>query len=190
MFPLFASHFKVCAMDRRGHGASGDSPDYSLQKEAEDIAAVVNSQPGDVAVMGHAYGGVCALEAAFLATKISELILYEPPVQDANHSAVIDRIQKLVRSGDRDQAERVFMQEIVMITPSELTAMKARSSWAGLVAGIPQLKQAISTLLATLPNRSLMVFKGQQHNAMDTVPQQFADAVSGFLLGSQSRSTE
>src|SRR5712691_13369717 len=48
LFPLFASRFRVCAMDRRGHGASGDSPDYSLQKEAEDVAAVVNSQPGQV----------------------------------------------------------------------------------------------------------------------------------------------
>ncbi len=48
MFPLFSSRFTVCAMDRRGHGASGDSPDYTLQKEAEDVAAVVNSRPGTV----------------------------------------------------------------------------------------------------------------------------------------------
>src|SRR5438128_6383554 len=58
LFPLFASRFTVCAMDRRGHGASGDSPDYSLQKEAEDVVAVVNSQPGPVFVLGHSLGGV------------------------------------------------------------------------------------------------------------------------------------
>ena len=44
-------------MDRRGHGASGDSPDYSLQKEAEDVAAVVDSRQGPVAVLGHSFGG-------------------------------------------------------------------------------------------------------------------------------------
>jgi pimeloyl-ACP methyl ester carboxylesterase len=55
LFPLFASRFRVCAMDRRGHGASGDSPNYSLQREAEDVAAVVNSRPGTVFLLGHSY---------------------------------------------------------------------------------------------------------------------------------------
>src|SRR5215510_3429458 len=41
LFPLFAPRLTVCAMDRRGHGASGDSRNYSLQNEAEDVAAVV-----------------------------------------------------------------------------------------------------------------------------------------------------
>src|SRR5215207_5274871 len=55
MFPLLASTFTVCAMDRRGRGASGDSPEYSLGKEAEDVAAVVNSRPGPVLVFGPSY---------------------------------------------------------------------------------------------------------------------------------------
>jgi hypothetical protein len=53
----------ACAMDTRGRGASGDSPEYGLSKEAEDVAAVVNSRPGPVFVSGHSYGGVAALEA-------------------------------------------------------------------------------------------------------------------------------
>ena len=63
MFPLLTSQLTVCAMDRRGRGASGDSPEYSLQKEAEDVAAVVNSRSGSSFVFGHSYGGVAALEA-------------------------------------------------------------------------------------------------------------------------------
>lgn len=53
LFPLLISNFRVCAMDRRGHGASGDSSDYTLQKEAEDVAAVVNSRGGPVFVLGY-----------------------------------------------------------------------------------------------------------------------------------------
>ncbi len=206
-------------MDRRGHGASGDSPHYSLQREAEDVAAVVNSRPGTVFLLGHSYGGVCALEAAFLTDKISKLVLYEPPLHDLDHSAVVDRMERMIQKGDREQALVTFLQEIVMISPSEIAAMKARPSWPGLLASIessirqaralaayrfdpkrmstmnvptllltgsetasPQLKQAISGLLDSLPNRSLFVFEGQQHNAMDTVPQQFAEAVGSFLL--------
>src|SRR6266496_2630817 len=42
LLPLFASHFTVCAMDRRGHGESEAGSNYSLRKEFEDVAAVVN----------------------------------------------------------------------------------------------------------------------------------------------------
>ena len=220
LFPFLSSHFTVCAMDRRGHGASGDSPNYSLQREAEDVAAVVNSRPGTVFLLGHSYGGVCALEAAFLTDKISKLVLYEPPLQELDHSAVLARMERMIQAGDRQQALVTFLREIVMISPSEIVAMKARPSWPGLLASIesslrqdralaayrfdpkristlnvptllltgsktasPQLKRAISGLLHSLPNRSLIVFEGQQHNAMDTVPQQFAEAVMNFLLG-------
>src|SRR6266849_6440969 len=226
LFPLFASRFRVCAMDRRGHGASGDSPNYSLQREAEDVAAVVNSRPGTVFLLGHSYGGVCALEAAFLTDKISKLVLYEPPLQDLDHSAVVGRMERMIQEGNREQALVTFLQKIVMISPSEIVAMKARPSWPGLLASIdssirqvralaayrfdpkrmstlsiptllltgsetasPQLKQAISALLDSLPNRSLFVFEGQQHNAMDTVPQQFAEAVGSFLLNTTGRTS-
>jgi pimeloyl-ACP methyl ester carboxylesterase len=226
LFPLFASRFRVCAMDRRGHGASGDSPNYSWQREAEDVAAVVNSRPGTVFLLGHSYGGVCALEAAFLTDKISKLVLYEPPLQELDNSAVVGRMERMIQEGNREQALVTFLQQIVMISPSEIVAMKARPSWPGLLASVelsirqvralagyrfdpkrmstlniptllltgsetasPQLKQAISGLLDSLPNRNLFVFEGQQHNAMDTVPQQFAETVGNFLLSTTGRTS-
>src|SRR2546427_2002920 len=73
LLPLFASHFTVCAMDRRGHGESEAGSNYSLRKEFEDVAAVVNSRPEPIFVLGHSYGAVCALEATFLTNKISKL---------------------------------------------------------------------------------------------------------------------
>ena len=219
LFPLLLSKFSVCAMDRRGHGASGDSSDYTLQKEAEDVAAVVNSRPDSVFVLGHSYGGVGALEAAFLTNKISKLVLYEPPLQDRDHTAVADRMEAMIRRGERERALLEFLREIVMISADEVHAMRSRPSWPQLIASIesqdrqvralnryrfdpkrvsslriptlllagsdtpsPELKQAISALLESLPNRRLVVFDGQQHNAMDTIPRQFADVITRFLL--------
>jgi pimeloyl-ACP methyl ester carboxylesterase len=224
LFPFFASHFTVCAMDRRGRGASGDSADYSLQKGAEDIAAVANSRSGTVFVLGHSIGGVCALEAAFLTDKISKLVLYEPPLQDRNHSTVATKMENMVRAGESEQALVTFLQEIVMVSPKEIEEMKARPSWSERVAGIgkqireiraldryrfdanrmrglkvptllltgsktasPDLKRAISSLMDSLPNHSLIVFQGQEHNAMDTIPQEFAEAVTKFLLDIKSK---
>lgn len=99
LFPLLISRFTVCAMDRRGHGSSGDSTDYTLQKEAEDVAAVVNAQWGPVFLMGHSYGGVAVLEAAFLTDRISKLVLYEPPLQERNHEAVASKMEHMIRAG-------------------------------------------------------------------------------------------
>jgi pimeloyl-ACP methyl ester carboxylesterase len=219
LLPLLASKFRVCAMDRRAHGASGDTLPYSLQKEVEDVVAVVAAQPGPVFVLGHSFGAVCAFEAAFHTTKIARLALYEPPVRLADHSAILARMEAMIRSGDREGALVTFMREIVMISPDEVAAMKARPSWAGLLATVetsvrqdralsqyqfdparartltvptllmagsrtasPELKRSIDSLRETLPHSTLRIFEGQEHNAMDTIPQEFAAALSSFLL--------
>src|SRR5688572_24264216 len=54
--------FTVFAMDRRGRGGSGDSSAYDLQREAEDVAAVIDFIGEPTAVLGHSYGGLCAIE--------------------------------------------------------------------------------------------------------------------------------
>src|SRR5689334_230130 len=109
LMPLFASHFHVCAMDRRGHGESERGDDYSLRKEFEDVAAVVNTLPGPVFVLGHSIGGVCAFEAAFLTKKIAKLALYEPPLQDLDHTAIADRMEQMIQAGDREKALLMFL---------------------------------------------------------------------------------
>jgi pimeloyl-ACP methyl ester carboxylesterase len=144
MFPLLSSHFTVCAMDRRGHGLSGDSPVYSLQKEAEDVAAVAESRRGTVFVLGHSYGGVSALESMFLTNRVSKLILYEPPVQEpVEHDlAVAAKMRRMIEEGARDQAVITFLTEVVHVSPTEVDAMEARPAWAQLVSTIDgQLRQ-------------------------------------------------
>jgi pimeloyl-ACP methyl ester carboxylesterase len=205
-------------MDRRGHGESDPGSHYSLQKESEDVVAAVNAQQGPVFVLGHSLGGLISLEAAFMTKKISKLVLYEPPLQDLDHTAIADRMQRLIQSGNREEALLMFLREIVMISPKEVEIMKARPVWPSRVAGIdiqireiralakyrfdgkrirklktptlvlegsatdsPQLKQAVKSLMDTLPNPTLFVFEGQGHNAMDNIPQQFADVVMNFL---------
>jgi pimeloyl-ACP methyl ester carboxylesterase len=219
LFPLLAPKFRVCAMDRRAHGASGDTLPYSLEKEVEDVVAVVAAQPGPVFVLGHSFGGVCAFEAALRTAKIARLALYEPPVRLADHSATLARMEGMIRSGDREGALTTFMREIVLISADEVAAMKTRRSWAGLLATVEtsvrqdralsqyrfdparartmaaptllmsgsktassELKRSIDSLRETLPHATLHIFEGQEHNAMDTVPQEFAATLSSFLL--------
>jgi pimeloyl-ACP methyl ester carboxylesterase len=198
-------------------------PQITLRKEAEDVAAVVDSQLAPVSVLGHSYGGVCAMEAAFITKNISKLVLYEPAVQERNRSAIASKMERLIRAEKREQALIVFLQEIVLISPKEITAMKSRPNWTGLVASVdsqirqlraldayhfeptrisnlsiptlllvggktasPYLKHGIDGLMAALPNRRLTVLEGQEHNAMETIPEKFAETVSNFLLETDS----
>jgi pimeloyl-ACP methyl ester carboxylesterase len=135
MIPLLSADFTSCAMDRRGRGASGDSTEYSMQKEAEDVAALVDSRKGDVYVFGHSYGGVASLEATFLTKNIAKLMLYEIPLHDpVDHNlAVAGKVEKLIASGDRDGATTTFLTEVVHQSPQEIAAMKKRPNWPGLV---------------------------------------------------------
>ena len=219
LFPLFRSRFTVCAMDRRGHGESEPGSNYSLQKETEDVLAVVNSRPGPAFVLGHSIGGVFALEAALVTNKISKLVLYEPPLQDGDHTLVADQMEKMIKSGKRELALETFLREIVKVSPKEIDIMKTRPGWQNRVASVdiqireiralskysfdeqrfttlktqalllagsntrsPQLKQATELLKKTLPNWVLIEFEGQEHNAMDTIPREFAGVVTKFLL--------
>lgn len=205
-------------MDRRGHGESEPGPNYSLQKEVEDVVAAVNAQNAPVFVLGHSLGGVFSLEAAFLTKRIAKLVLYEPPLQDLDHTAAAERMERLIQSGNREQALLTFLSEIVMMSPSEVELMKARPVWPARVATIdiqireiralskyrfddkrtrklkiptllligsntrsPQLKQATASLIAALPHPTRFVFEGEEHNAMDTKPQEFAEVVMKFL---------
>lgn len=188
MFPLLSSHFTVCAMDRRGHGESGDSVDYSLQKEAEDVASVVDSRLGIVFVLGHSYGGVSALEAMFLTSHISKLILYEPPVQDPveHNLAVADTMERMIKDGAREQAVVTFMTEVVQLSPSEVEAMKSRHSWPELVATIDsQVRQlrALATYtfdakrLSTLRQPTLLL------TGSDTTSQSLIGAIDSLQAG-------
>jgi pimeloyl-ACP methyl ester carboxylesterase len=219
LFPLLASKFRVCAMDRRAHGASGDTAPYSLQKEVDDVVAVVAAQPGPVFVLGHSFGAVCAFEAAFRTAKIAGLALYEPPLRVGDHSAILARMETMIRNGDREGALVTFMRDVVLISPDEVAVMKARPSWAGLLATVetsirqdraltqyqfdparartltvptllmvgskttsPEVRRSIDSLRETLPQSTAHVFEGQEHNAMDAIPQEFAATVSSFLL--------
>jgi pimeloyl-ACP methyl ester carboxylesterase len=188
-------------MDRRGHGLSGDSPDYSLQKEAEDVASVVDSRPGTVFVLGHSYGGVSALEAMFLTSRISKLILYEPPVQEPveRDLAVAGKMERMIREGAREDAAILFLTDVVQLSPAEVARMKARPAWAELVSTIDaQLRQmhALAAYrfdaerMSTVRQPTLLLLGGETTSpylkqAVDSLQASLPNATRVLLKGQQ-----
>ncbi len=77
--PLLAPHFTVINYDRRGRGDSSDTLPYAIERELEDLEALINVAGGSACVYGVSSGAALALEAAASGLPIRKLALYEPP---------------------------------------------------------------------------------------------------------------
>jgi pimeloyl-ACP methyl ester carboxylesterase len=142
--PLAARH-TTHAVDRRGRGASGDGPDYSIEREFEDLVAVVDAIAAEsrlpVDVVGHSYGGRIGLGAALLSTNIRCLVVYEgaPPAgggRGYQDDGTLAAIEALVASGDRDEALATFMRDIVRMPDADLAAFRADPIWPRRAAAV------------------------------------------------------
>ena len=135
---LLASDFTVYSYDRRGRGASGDTAPYAVQREIEDLAAVLGAVDGPVFVFGHSSGAILSLEAAAQGLPIAKLVAYEPPyIVDDTRRRPVDmeaRVRALVETGRRGEAIRLFMTEAVEAPPRVVARMEADPSWAQMEA--------------------------------------------------------
>jgi pimeloyl-ACP methyl ester carboxylesterase len=135
VLPALEEHFTVFAIDRRGRGRSGDADDYALEREFEDVAAVVDWAGESVDVLGHSHGGVCALEAALLTSRIRKLVLYEPPmgfVVSPRH--VVEQLEALLAAGQRDELVAFFMQHVAGLPADQVELLRSLPAWPARVA--------------------------------------------------------
>lgn len=152
LLPYLEPHFTVHAMDRRGRGASGDGPEYTLEREFEDVAAVVDAvahtdgRPVDL--YGHSHGGIVAFGAATLSSNLRKLVLYEGwPVPDPGVFALpvgLDaRMDRLLAEGDRDGVVELLFREIEEMSDEDMAVFKAAPSWPGRVAAAPTITREV-----------------------------------------------
>jgi pimeloyl-ACP methyl ester carboxylesterase len=126
-------------MDRRGCGQSDAyRDDYAMERDFEDVAAVVDMIGEPAHLVGHSIGAFCALHGALLTPNVRSLVIYEPPLggPDLAPAAVLDRIEALVAAGDRDGAAVVFVHEVVGLPRSDVEHQRASPTWSLRVAGV------------------------------------------------------
>ncbi|MDA8216724.1 MAG: alpha/beta hydrolase [Dehalococcoidales bacterium] len=133
VLPAFESHFTVYAMERRGRGESGDSPEYAIEREFEDVTALVDAVPEPVVLVGHSYGGICALEATLLTGNVKKLVLYEPPIALAGFEAhppeVVDRLLDLREKDDREGILATFIQDVLQMPAPNVRKWRSSPNW-------------------------------------------------------------
>jgi pimeloyl-ACP methyl ester carboxylesterase len=137
VLPAFEQRFTVYAIDRRGRGGSGDSDDYTIEREFEDVAAVADSLGEPANLLGHSYGTLCVLEAALLSRNVRKLVLYEPAIdltgEGINPPGVIDRLEALLEAGDRDGVVATTMRELAGASPEVVEYMRSLPAWQARV---------------------------------------------------------
>jgi pimeloyl-ACP methyl ester carboxylesterase len=141
---LLSSELTVYDYDRRGRNESGDTKPYAVEREVEDIEALIDEAGGSAFVYGISSGAALALEAAArLGGKVKALALYEPPygspaIQGNGPDDYEPKINRLISEGKRGEAVDLFMT-VVGVPPDMLAGMHQSPGWAGMEAIAPTL---------------------------------------------------
>jgi Alpha/beta hydrolase family len=127
--------------DRRGRGASGDTPPYAVRREVEDLAALIGDLGGQACLFGFSSGAVLALEAAAAGLAVPKMVLFEPPFRLPAAPELPDGYQEhlagLIGAGQRGEAVEYFMTRAVGLRAGAMSLLRQLPSWPGLEALAP-----------------------------------------------------
>ncbi|WP_200210171.1 alpha/beta fold hydrolase [Micromonospora coerulea] len=129
-----AGDFTTYGYDRRGRGDSGDTAPYSVQREIEDVAALVGAAGGTAYLYGLSSGAILAAYAAAERLPIAGLALFEPPFQVGPEGGakpeLSERLTELVTEGRRGDAVELFLTAAVGVPAEAVAGMRGRPEWS------------------------------------------------------------
>lgn len=139
VMPFLEGRFTVVTMDRRGRGESGDGPQYSIEREAADVLAVLEAVRAELLV-GHSYGAMCSTLAAERTESLRGLVLYEPPIGAGGEG--VEAIEALIAKGKLDSALEGFLRA-VGISDEDFAAIRSSPAWPSLAEVVPTLPREL-----------------------------------------------
>ncbi len=143
--PLLEPHFTVVGFDRRGRGSSGDTHPYSLEREVEDIAAVIAANGPNAFVFGHSSGAVLSLEAAMRGVPITRLAVNEPPyilpgTRPLPPAEVNGQLALLAKADDRAAMVELFLRDVVGLPAMAVQRMAESPGWTQMLELAPSTR--------------------------------------------------
>jgi pimeloyl-ACP methyl ester carboxylesterase len=148
---LLESQFTVVAYDRRGRGDSTDTLPYAVDREAEDLEALIAEAGGAAYVFGFSSGALLALKAK----GVKKFALYEPPYDSEPKTQLIDEIAGYIADGHRAEAVEAFQLKAIGL-PAEMVAQVRHAPF------YPALKAMAHTLVYDLTITSEPVIEPAQ----------------------------
>lgn len=187
---LLSAKFTVFTYDRRGRGASGDASPYAVEREIEDLEALIMEAGGSANVYGHSSGAILALEAAAKGLAIKKLALYEPPYNvDDNRprTSFAPHVNELLISGRRGDALEFFMTKLVGIPAEVIAQIRNAPMWPYLEGLAHTLVYDLTIVgdgslpgerIATVHAPALLIVGGKSPTRMRQAGEAVADAIS------------
>ena len=133
-----ATELTVLNYDRRGRGPSGDTQPYAVEREIEDIAAVIGAAGGEAGLFGGSSGAALALLAAGAGLPVTKLVMWEPPYLPEGMPAPppdhVRQLESMVADDRRDDAVEYFMSTVVGLPAEAVADMRRKPFWAEAVA--------------------------------------------------------
>lgn len=121
-----AERSSVWVYDRRGRGDSGDADEYALDREVDDLRAIVAATGAVPHVVGHSFGAVVALQARSAGVEMRSLVVYEPPINaDAIPPERVADIRRAVEERRPDDAIALMARDLAGVTDDELAVAMA-----------------------------------------------------------------
>ncbi|MFD8500731.1 alpha/beta fold hydrolase [Amycolatopsis sp. NPDC059657] len=121
------------AYDRRGRGDSTDGDEYTIEREVEDLAALIEHVGGRASVFGHSSGAILSLEAAQRGLPIDKLAVYEPPFivggRELPGDDLTERLRACAEEDRREDAVMLFLTEGVGVPKEQVEGMKSSPMW-------------------------------------------------------------
>jgi len=138
-----ASDFTVLNYDRRGRGDSGDTLPYAIEREVEDIEAVIGAAGGSACLWGSSSGAVLALIAAESGVPVTKLALWEPPfVPEGVPRPPEDQVSQyetMIAEGRPGDAVEYFMTKVIGMPPEVVAGARTQPWWGATEALAPTL---------------------------------------------------
>ena len=130
---LLVPDFTVINYDRRGRGDSGDARQYAVEREVEDLDALIAEAGGSASVFGVSSGAALALEAAASELVIDRLALWEPPFDEDESrrppADLAERYKKMISEGRRGDIVEYFMANVVGLPPEFVVRARSGPYW-------------------------------------------------------------
>lgn len=132
--PYLSEHFTVYSYDRRGRNESGNTLPYAIEKELEDLQAVIRKAGGSACVYGISSGAALALEAANKCEGITKLALYEAPyITDDSRLPLpenyLETLSALAEQGKNGKAVQYFMKTGIGLPSIVVWMMRLMPAW-------------------------------------------------------------
>ena len=186
---LLSPQFTVINYDRRGRGESGEAGPFGVEREIDDIAALIEAVGGRASVFGFSSGGALALRAAGAGIGVERVAVYEAPFvvkpDDKRPSADYgERLEALIADDDRSGAVRHFMRNAMGMPAPAVAAMRLMPMWKQMQANAPTLRYDWAALgehnmqghplraeeWASITVPALVVYGGKSPSSLQTEP--------------------